>query len=76
MYIFLKFTKKYEKKIGEAKEKQGGFLDLKNTISEMKTSLHGINRLDSNSLKNISMIWKQTAIKIPKLKHKERKDSK
>lgn len=53
MHIFKdlpKNMKKERRQIGEAKENQGGFLDLKNTISEVKASLHRINnRLDSNS---------------------------
>ena len=42
--------KKVRREIREIRENQRDFLNLKNTISEMKTSLHGINsRLDSNS---------------------------
>lgn len=41
--------KKDRRGIGEAKENQGGFLDLKNTISEMKTLYEINSRLDGNS---------------------------
>lgn len=41
-----------KREIGEIRKNQKDFLDLKNTVSKMKISLHEINgRLDNNSLK-------------------------